>query len=221
MADAAPNDARSTRQTHLRTERRERSLQARRLRVEDIRFNPRNLRRDLGDLRELTASIAAHGVLVPVMVEQLPTGMQLIYGHRRLAATRLTHRKTIPALIVREHQPDERLLIGLAENGLHRALDKRDRADAVCELLAVHGYTRTQLAEQLGVSPATVSAWGAATSTVVPDGITPARPKVTAKGIRELLARFDASELAADEVIELLRELVPDSRPAAAEAVDG
>lgn len=64
------------------------------------------------DIAELAASIAAQGVLVPLLVT--PGGM-VIAGHRRLAAARIAGLTTVP-VIVRDLSPTEQLAAMLVEN---------------------------------------------------------------------------------------------------------
>lgn len=56
------------------------------VKLTDIVFHPHNVCRDLGDLRSLTASIARHGVMQPVVVEEYGDHVRLRAGHRRVAA---------------------------------------------------------------------------------------------------------------------------------------
>jgi len=51
-------------------------------------------------IRDLTASIAAHGVQMPIVVRALSDGrFQLVAGECRTRASRLAHRTTIPAVV--------------------------------------------------------------------------------------------------------------------------
>ena len=59
---------------------RERRAEARIVGVDQLLFHPRNVRTDLGDLRELADSIAIEGVLVPVMAERRGQTLRLLHG---------------------------------------------------------------------------------------------------------------------------------------------
>ena len=65
----------------------------------EIRPNPRQPRRvfDEAGLRELAASIRAHGVLQPLTVRRTAEGWELIAGERRLRASRLAGWRPSPA----------------------------------------------------------------------------------------------------------------------------
>ena len=67
----------------------------------EIRPNPRQPRRvfDEAGLRELAASIRAHGVLQPLTVRRTAEGWELIAGERRLRASRLAGLETVPCIL--------------------------------------------------------------------------------------------------------------------------
>ena len=69
---------------------------------------------DQESIAELAASITAHGVLQPIVVSRTPDGFELIAGHRRVLASRVAGKSSIPA-VVREDVGD-RLELALVEN---------------------------------------------------------------------------------------------------------
>jgi len=60
---------------------------------------------DQDSIAELAASISAHGVLQPIVVSRTPDGFELIAGHRRVLASRVAGKSSIPA-VVREDVSD-------------------------------------------------------------------------------------------------------------------
>lgn len=98
--------------------------------LEALRFHPRNIRKSLGDLRELAESIRREGVLVPLMAQRTPGGgLQLLHGHRRWAACDMIGRKTAPVVIIeRVLSDDQAILLMLAE-------DKKEAVDAVSDAM--------------------------------------------------------------------------------------
>lgn len=126
--------------------------------VDRIRFHPRNIRRELGDLRDLTASIEAEGVLQPLLLHRTDFGLQVVDGHRRLAAAKLAGLHRVPALIVDELDDDEAIAKMLATT-LKRGIDHGERRAAVQVLVEEFGHTRSGLARRLGVTPGAVSQW--------------------------------------------------------------
>ncbi|MCK4680788.1 ParB/RepB/Spo0J family partition protein, partial [bacterium] len=90
----------------------------RELRVREIRRNEDQPRSRFDDetIAELAASIRTYGVIQPVVVRQLPTGVyQLVAGERRLRAARLAGLEVVPA-IVRDVGETGALELALVEN---------------------------------------------------------------------------------------------------------
>ena len=123
---------------------------------------------DEDDLKELSASIKEVGVLQPVVVRSIPaTGRseklqeflaekpdaryELIMGERRLRASELAGKTTIPA-IIRETDDGDLLRDALLEN-LHRAqLNPLEEASAYQQLMADFGATQEELAKRIARS---------------------------------------------------------------------
>lgn len=130
-----------------------------RIDVDQVRFHPRNVRRDLGDLRGLTESIRRVGVLQPITVDQNGDHLRLRAGHRRVAAARLAGVQKVPALIYRDAlDDDEFMMLALHENTFRQGLSKEERQDAI-EALVAEGCTYSGIARNLGVTPTTVRKW--------------------------------------------------------------
>ena len=58
-----------------------------------------NLRRRVGNVTELAASVRSIGVLEPLLVTPSPEGFVVVAGHRRLAAARRAELATVPCVI--------------------------------------------------------------------------------------------------------------------------
>jgi ParB family chromosome partitioning protein len=106
-------------------------------------------------LSELAASIAQHGVLQPIVVSRSPDGYELIAGHRRVLASRLAGRTSIPA-VIREEVGD-RLELALVENLQRADLNAIETARAYKLLMETYDLTQEQLAERLGKSRSAVA----------------------------------------------------------------
>lgn len=170
------------------------------VRVDDVQFHPRNVRRDLGDLRELTNSVALYGLMQPIVVEIHGDALRLRAGHRRLAAARLAGLFRIPAL-VHDHAlaEDEWVLQALHENTMRRNLDPGERADAIRRLKHL-GKSTVEIAANLGVSVGTVRSWAAGVEAVPTAPIEPAdaesatrRPDARVTGQRPVRPRKSLS----------------------------
>ncbi|MGD8148747.1 ParB/RepB/Spo0J family partition protein [Ornithinimicrobium sp. Y1694] len=145
--------------------------------VDQIRANPRQPRQvfDEDDLAELVASITELGVLQPIVVRPLlaesggdssadsggksggkGASYELVMGERRLRASTLAGKDTIPA-IVRSTEDEHMLRDALLEN-LHRAqLNPLEEAAAYEQLLQDFGCTHEELASRIGRSRPQIS----------------------------------------------------------------
>jgi ParB family transcriptional regulator, chromosome partitioning protein len=127
-------------------------------------------RMDPDALNELAASIREHGVLQPLVVTELPAELseeplgfqvpasryQLIAGERRLEASKLAGRPTVP-VIVKEASPQESLEWALIENVQRADLNALEEATAYRHLIDEFSLTQEQVAEQVGKSRFTVA----------------------------------------------------------------
>lgn len=127
--------------------------------LQALRFHPRNIRGNLGDLAELAASIRHEGVLVPLMAERRPGGgLRLLHGHRRWAAADQAGLTRVPVQIVAAHTDDEAILLMLAEDK-KQAVDLSDRAKAIRVLHDEFHYSWPAIAERLGITTDELAAW--------------------------------------------------------------
>jgi ParB family transcriptional regulator, chromosome partitioning protein len=122
--------------------------------VQSIAPNPRQPRQifDEDSLAELAASIAAVGLLQPVVVRKVAArSYELIMGERRWRASQLAGVDVIPA-IVRETSDTDMLRDALMEN-LHREqLNPLEEAAAYQQLLDDFSATHEELARRVGRS---------------------------------------------------------------------
>lgn len=114
-----------------------------------------NPRRTVGDLSELKASIAALGLLHPLLVTQRGDRYLVVAGARRLAAARELGLSHVPAL-VRELTETERQEAMLVENLQRTDLAPLEEAASFKRLLEL-GQTQRQLVERVGRSQAHIS----------------------------------------------------------------
>jgi ParB family transcriptional regulator, chromosome partitioning protein len=127
--------------------------------VDLIDPNPRQPRRAFAEqeLRELSVSIRARGVLQPVLVSAVAGGRyQLIAGERRLRAARMAGLDRIPAL-VRASEDGERLELALIENMAREDLNPVDAARACAALVDELGLSKEDVGRRVGRSRAAIS----------------------------------------------------------------
>lgn len=96
-------------------------------------------------LGELAQSIAARGVIQPIVVRPLGTGYQIVAGERRWRAAQKAQLHRIPA-IVREFEDAEALEIALVENIQREDLNAIEEAEAYSRLIADFGHSQAALA---------------------------------------------------------------------------
>lgn len=124
-----------------------------------IKPNPHQPRVEFGqsDLRDLTASIKTHGILQPLVVIELKTGVyQLVAGERRLRAAKLAGLKKVPT-IVRSFNEQEQLELAVIENIQRADLKPLEVAVAYTKLIDQFNLTHEQIAKRVGKAASTVS----------------------------------------------------------------
>ena len=91
----------------------------------------RRLRRDLGDIHELSESMAKHGLLNPIT---LAGDFRLIAGQRRLQAAKLLGWTSITARIIDTESPVELAEIELEENTMRKPFTEDELGDGLLRL---------------------------------------------------------------------------------------
>jgi len=118
------------------------------LSVESISANPFQPRKHFDEqaLKELSASIQAHGLLQPIVVIEKADGYLLIAGERRLRAHKLAKINTIKAIIADAGIDDVKLReLALLENIQREDLNPIELANSYAELIDVHNITHDEL----------------------------------------------------------------------------
>jgi ParB family chromosome partitioning protein len=113
------------------------------------RFNPE-------DLASLRASIAAHGVIQPILVSETATGYQLVAGERRLRAAQSAGLDRIPA-VIRQLVDRDQLELALVENLQRADLDPIETADAYRQLMNRFGLSQDDVASRVGRARSTIA----------------------------------------------------------------
>jgi len=127
--------------------------------VDRVDPNPRQPRRNIeGEaLAALTRSIAADGVVQPIVVRERPDGRyELIAGERRWRAAIAAGLTTIPA-VVRNAPDRDALLLAIVENVVREDLNPVEVARGYAALADGYGLTVLEIAERVGRSRSAVS----------------------------------------------------------------
>lgn len=123
------------------------------LEISEIKPNPYQPRKQFDEkaLQELADSIAIHGVFTPVLVKKAVQGYELIAGERRLRASKLANKTTIPAIIV-DFDDEAMMEIALLENVQREDLNAIEEALGYQKIIDKLGLTQEQLAKRIGKS---------------------------------------------------------------------
>ena len=170
--------------------------------IKPLPGNPRKVF-DEAALDELAASIAARGVIQPIIVRPHPNGegYQLVAGERRWRAAQKARLHEIPAL-VRELSDREVMALALIENLQREDLNPVEEARAYHRLSEDEGMIQVDIAKMVEKSRSHVA--NMMRLVTLPDDVLDLiqEGKLTMGHARALIGRDDARELAAIAVAE-------------------
>lgn len=106
---------------------------------------------DENALNELANSINEHGVLQPVILKPIQGGYILVAGERRVRASRIAGKKTIPS-IIRDYNGRLLAELALLENIQRENLSPIEEAMAYTNAIESLGLTQDVLAKKVGKS---------------------------------------------------------------------
>lgn len=129
--------------------------------LDEIRPNPRQPRLEFDPqaLEDLASSIREQGVLQPILVRPDSSGKrgyELVAGERRLRASKLAGKDSIPA-IVREVTDEQSLALALIENLQRENLNALEEAKGLDQLLNAFSMSQEALAQKVGKSRSSVA----------------------------------------------------------------
>ncbi|MCQ2449040.1 MAG: ParB/RepB/Spo0J family partition protein [Clostridia bacterium] len=123
------------------------------LRPQEIRSTGFAARRffDPYELQRLADSIAASGIIEPLIVRKNGGNFELIAGERRLRAARMAKLRRVPCVI---HKADDRTsgLYTLLDNLQRQPLDLFEEAEALHELYRQFDLSQTEIGLRLGLT---------------------------------------------------------------------
>jgi ParB/RepB/Spo0J family partition protein len=131
------------------------------LHVDTLTVAGDNVRRDVGDVTQLAASIKAQGMIQPIVAtvrDEDETGARLVVvaGHRRLAAAKQAGLETVP-VILRTMDEQQRVEAMIVENLEREDLTALEEASGYERLIDEFGLTQRQLAEKVSRSQGHIS----------------------------------------------------------------
>ena len=121
--------------------------------LDELRANPYQPRKNFDDeaLQELANSIKEHGVFQPIIVKKSIKGYEIIAGERRVRASKIAGRDTIPA-IVRNLDDTQMMEIALLENLQRENLSAIEEAVAYKTMFEKLYLTQEELSTKVGKS---------------------------------------------------------------------
>ena len=173
--------------------------------VEQMRPNPDQPRKALGDLRDLSESIREKGVLEPLLVRFVPREdcFYIISGERRYHAARAAGLRELPC-IEKTADDAETLEIGLIENIQRKDLTPFEEADGLHRLSTQFEYTHEDIAKKIGRARSSVTETLSLRN--IPDSL---RKKCIEQGIlsKSLLLQI-ARQPTEKKMMEMLRRIL-------------
>ena len=121
--------------------------------LNEIRSNPYQPRTTFDEeaLEELATSIKEHGVVEPVIVKKSIKGYELVAGERRIKASSIAGKETIPA-IIKDFSDLEMMEIALIENIQRENLNPIEEAKAFANIIKETNMTQEEIASKFGKS---------------------------------------------------------------------
>lgn len=122
----------------------------------EIDPNPHQARSELGNMKELMASIKKKGVIEPILVRPKEGRYEIIAGERRYVASQRIGLGEIPCIEMNV-EDNEAMELALIENLQRRDLDVFEESDGLRSLIEIYGYNHNQIAEIIGKARSTIT----------------------------------------------------------------
>jgi ParB family chromosome partitioning protein len=100
---------------------------------------------------ELAASIAAHGVIQPILLKEASEGYEIVAGERRWRAARKAGLKQVPG-IIKELTKEQLTIVALIENIQREDLNPMEEAEAFQKMCKEFGLTQEDVSRNVGKS---------------------------------------------------------------------
>jgi ParB family chromosome partitioning protein len=124
--------------------------------IDKIDPNPQQARSELGDIKELMASIKQKGILEPIIVRPRHGRYEIIAGERRYIASKQLGLKEMPC-IEKHVEDNEAMEIALIENLQRKDLDPFEEADGLHALAEMYGYSHNDISQKIGKARSTIT----------------------------------------------------------------
>ena len=127
--------------------------------INDIEPNRAQPRHEFNEeaLQELADSIAAHGILQPILLRPFPDGgYQIVAGERRWRAARIAGLREVPA-VIREMTEQEVMELALIENLQREDLDPVEIAYGYKSLMESFNLTQDEISQKLSIPRSSIA----------------------------------------------------------------
>lgn len=124
--------------------------------ISKIDPNPRQARSELGNIKELMASIKSKGVLEPILVKPKEGRYEIIAGERRYIACKKLGLKEIPCIEMNV-EDNEAMELTLIENLQRKDLDVFEEAEGLKSLAENYGYSHSEISKKIGKARSTIT----------------------------------------------------------------
>ena len=126
--------------------------------INKIYTNPNQPRKnfDKESLNELAESIKIHGLIQPIIVNEMPDGYMIIAGERRFRASKICGLKEIDA-VVKNYTNKQVAEIAIIENLQREDLNPVEVAKGIKQLMEEYGLTQEKVSERLGKSRSAIA----------------------------------------------------------------
>ncbi len=126
--------------------------------IDKLVEDPDNERKTVNNIKEMVASVKAHGVIEPITVVALDRGrFQIVTGHRRYRAAKLAGLGQVEILIRGQDDQRTRRIKSLISNIQRENVPALELAEAIKALVEQEQLAQEQVAEQLGKDKTWVS----------------------------------------------------------------
>ncbi|MBR4407613.1 MAG: ParB/RepB/Spo0J family partition protein [Clostridia bacterium] len=127
--------------------------------IEDVVINPNQPRKNFeeGAMAELAESVRQHGVIQPIVVNDLGDGRYMIIaGERRYRAARMVGLKTVPC-VVKSYTERQVKEVAIIENLQREDLNPIEAARAIKQLMDEYNFSQDIVADRIGKSRPAIS----------------------------------------------------------------
>ncbi len=121
--------------------------------LNELRSNPYQPRKHFDEekLNELALSIKEFGVIEPIIIKKSIKGYEIVAGERRVKASKIAGKTTIPA-VIKDFNDEEMMQIALLENIQREDLSPIEEAEAYRKIISSLNLTQEEFSRKVGKS---------------------------------------------------------------------